>query len=35
LHGARHVAAALGAAGRERATAITWDQVIDRLVSHG
>lgn len=35
LHGARHVAAALGAAGRERATAITWDSVIDRLVSHG
>lgn len=35
LHGARHVAAALGAAGRERAAAITWDQVIDRLVSHG
>ncbi len=35
LHGARHVAAALGAAGRERATAITWDSVIDRLVAHG
>ena len=35
LHGARHIAAAFGAAGRERATAITWDSVIDRLVSHG
>ena len=35
LHGARQVAARLGAAGRERAAAITWDQVIDRLVSHG
>jgi glycosyltransferase involved in cell wall biosynthesis len=35
LHGARHVAAALGAAGRERASAITWDSVIDRLVAHG
>lgn len=35
LHGARPLAAALGAAGRERASAITWDQVIDRLVSHG
>lgn len=35
LHGARHVAAALGAAGRERATAITWDSVIDQLTSHG
>ncbi len=35
LHGARHVAARLGSAGRERAAAITWDQVIDRLVSHG
>ena len=35
LHGARHLAAAFGAAGRERAAAITWDQVIDRLVSHG
>ena len=35
LHGARHMAAALGAAGRERARAITWDSVIDRLTSHG
>ena len=35
LHGARHVAARLGAAGRERATAITWDSVIDQLTSHG
>jgi len=35
LHGARHMAAALGAAGRERASAITWDSVIDRLTSHG
>lgn len=35
LHGARQVAAQFGAAGRERAAAITWDHVIDRLVSHG
>jgi glycosyltransferase involved in cell wall biosynthesis len=35
LHGRRADAAALGAAGRERALAITWDQVIERLVSHG
>lgn len=35
LHGARHLAAAFGAAGRERAAAITWDHVIERLVSHG
>ena len=35
LHGARHVVARLGAAGRERATAITWDSVIDQLTSHG
>ncbi len=34
LHGNRSLAAALGAAGRERASAITWDQVIERLVSH-
>jgi glycosyltransferase involved in cell wall biosynthesis len=35
LHGQRAEAAALGAAGRERALAITWDRVIERLVSHG
>ena len=35
LHGSRTQAEALGAAGRERAVAITWDQVIERLVSHG
>jgi glycosyltransferase involved in cell wall biosynthesis len=35
LHGRRTFAAALGAAGRERALAITWDAVIERLVSHG
>jgi glycosyltransferase involved in cell wall biosynthesis len=35
LHGRRADAATLGAAGRERALAITWDQVIERLVSHG
>jgi glycosyltransferase involved in cell wall biosynthesis len=35
LHGRRAEAASLGAAGRERAAAITWDQVIDRLVAHG
>ncbi|MGE0362355.1 MAG: glycosyltransferase family 4 protein [Vicinamibacterales bacterium] len=35
LHGRRQGAAALGAAGRERAAAITWDAVIDRLVAHG
>jgi glycosyltransferase involved in cell wall biosynthesis len=35
LHGRRAEAAAQGAAGRERALAITWDQVIERLVSHG
>jgi glycosyltransferase involved in cell wall biosynthesis len=35
LHGRRADAAGLGAAGRERALAITWDQVIERLVSHG
>jgi glycosyltransferase involved in cell wall biosynthesis len=27
-------AAAFGAAGRERAAAITWDAVIERLVAH-
>ena len=35
LHRRRADAASLGAAGRERAAAITWDQVIDRLVAHG
>ena len=35
LHGRRADAAALGAAGRERAAAITWDAVIERLVAHG
>jgi glycosyltransferase involved in cell wall biosynthesis len=35
LHGRRAEAAALGAAGRERAAAITWDAVIERLVAHG
>ena len=35
LHGRRADAAAQGAAGREQALAITWDQVIERLVSHG
>lgn len=35
LHGARGRAASLGDAGRTRAAAITWDHVIDRLVSHG
>ncbi len=34
LHADRARAAALGDAGRERAAAITWDGVIDRLVSH-
>lgn len=31
----RVIAGALGAAGRELALGITWDSVIDRLVSHG
>jgi glycosyltransferase involved in cell wall biosynthesis len=35
LHGSRARAAALGEAGRARAGAITWDDVIERLVSHG
>lgn len=35
LHGSRARAAALGEAGRARAAAITWDDVIERLVSHG
>lgn len=35
LHGSRASAAALGEAGRARAAAITWDDVIERLVSHG
>jgi glycosyltransferase involved in cell wall biosynthesis len=35
LHGSRARAAALGDAGRARASAITWDAVIERLVSHG
>ncbi len=35
LHGSRTRAAALGEAGRARASAITWDDVIERLVSHG
>ncbi len=35
LHGSRAGAAALGDAGRARASAITWDAVIERLVSHG
>lgn len=35
LHGSRARAAALGEAGRARASAITWDDVIERLVSHG
>ena len=35
LHERRAEAAAFGAAGRERAAAITWDGVIDRLVAHG
>jgi glycosyltransferase involved in cell wall biosynthesis len=35
LHERRAEAATLGAAGRERALAITWDQVIEQLVSHG
>lgn len=35
LHDRRGEAAALGAAGRDRAAAITWDAVIERLVSHG
>ena len=35
LHERRADAAALGAAGRERAAAITWDAVIERLVAHG
>ena len=35
LHGRRADAAAQGDAGREQALAITWDQVIERLVSHG
>lgn len=34
LHSARPGAAALGDAGRERAAAITWDGVIERLTSH-
>ena len=32
---ARPMPRALGAAGRERAAAITWDRVIERLVAHG
>lgn len=35
LHASRARAARLGDAGRTRAAAITWDHVIDRLVSHG
>lgn len=35
LHERRGEAAELGAAGRERAAAITWDAVIERLVAHG
>lgn len=35
LHASRARAASLGDAGRARAAAITWDGVIDRLVSHG
>jgi glycosyltransferase involved in cell wall biosynthesis len=35
LHASRARAASLGDAGRSRASAITWDGVIDRLVSHG
>ena len=35
LHERRAEAAAFGAAGRERAAAITWDGVIERLVAHG
>lgn len=35
LHASRARAASLGDAGRSRAAAITWDGVIDRLVSHG
>jgi glycosyltransferase involved in cell wall biosynthesis len=31
----RRLAASLGAAGRDVATAITWDAVIERLLSHG
>ncbi len=35
LHASRGRAASLGEAGRARAAAITWDGVVDRLVSHG
>jgi glycosyltransferase involved in cell wall biosynthesis len=35
LHHARRRAASLGDAGRARALPITWDHVIERLVSHG
>lgn len=35
LHANRPAAAALGEAGRAVAAGITWDAVIDRLVSHG
>jgi glycosyltransferase involved in cell wall biosynthesis len=35
LHASRGMAVSFGAAGRERAAAITWDSVIERLVSHG
>jgi glycosyltransferase involved in cell wall biosynthesis len=31
----RELAASLGANGRDVATAITWDSVVDRLLSHG
>ena len=34
LHANRAAAAALGEAGRAVAASITWDAVIDRLVSH-